>query len=84
MIDDFREINRVLLAIQELSVDDYAKKNDVLNECRQVVLGGKIPNHGETVNFSISSGMIIELANSLKLSSLGKRFLKANLEGICI
>lgn len=82
MIEDFREINRVLIAIQELSVDDYAKKNDVLNECKQVVLGGKIPNHEETISFSISSGMIIELENSLKMSLLGKKFLKANLEGI--
>ena len=82
MIKDLREINRVLLAINDLSVNDLAKKDDVINECKKVVLGGKIPNHDDTVNFCISTGITFESNGLLKHSSLGKKFLKANLDDI--
>jgi len=80
MIKDIREINRVLIAIKELSVNTFAKKIDVLNECTKIVLGGKYSNHEETVNFCISSKIIFEFEQQLQLSSLGKNLIKANPE----
>jgi len=80
MIKDLREINRVLIAIKELSVNTFAKKIDVLNECTKIVLGGKYSNHEETVNFCVSSKIIFEFEQQLQLSALGKNLIKANPE----
>jgi hypothetical protein len=80
MIKDLREINRVLIAIKELSVNTFAKKIDVLNECTKIVLGGKYGNHDETINFCIYSKIIFEFEQQLQLSVLGKNLIKANPE----
>ena len=82
MIKDLREINRILIAIKQLSINEFAKKEDVKNECKKIVLGGKFPDHLETINFCISAGIILELNGQLKLLSLGKKLLKANPEEI--
>lgn len=80
MIKDLREINRVLIAIKELSVGVFARKTDVINECTKIVLGGKFSNHEETISFCISCGIIFEFEKQLQLSTLGKKLIKANPE----
>ena len=80
MIKDLREINRILIAIKELSVDTFARKADVLNECTKVVLGGKSSNHEETIDFCISTGIISEFEKQLQFSTFGKKLIKANPE----
>ena len=80
MIKDLREINRILIAIKELSVNTFAKKTDVLNECTKIVLGGKSSNHEETISFCISCGIIIELGKQLQLTTFGKNLIKTNPE----
>ena len=80
MIKDLREINRVLIAVEQLSIDEFAKEIDVLNECTKIVLGGKFSNHEETISFCISCGIISELEKQLHLTPFGKKLIKANPE----
>ena len=80
MIKDLREINRVLIAVEQLSIDEFAKEIDVLNECTKIVLGGKFSNHEETISFCISCGIISELEKQLRLTPFGKKLIKANPE----
>jgi hypothetical protein len=78
MFSDLREINRVLLAMSEISVNGVAKTENIIMECKNIVLGGKIPNHEETISFCVQAGIIIEDGNSLKYSELGRKILQAN------
>lgn len=80
MIKDLREINRILIAIKELSVNTFARKTDVLNECTKIVLGGKSSNHEENISFCISSGIIIESEKQLQLTTFGEKLIRANPE----
>lgn len=80
MIKDLREINRILIAIKQLSINEFAKKEDVKNECKKIVLGGKIPDHSETISFCISAGIISEFDDQLSITLFGKRLLKTNPE----
>jgi hypothetical protein len=80
MIKDLREINRILIAIKELSVNGFARKTDVLNECTKIVLGGKSSNHEENISFCIFCGIIIEFKKQLQLTTFGKNLIKVNPE----
>jgi hypothetical protein len=80
MIKDLREINRVLIAIKQLSVNGFARKIDILNECTKIVLGGKSSDHDETISFCISCGIISELEKQLLLTPFGEKLIKANPE----
>ncbi|MBM3911261.1 MAG: DUF3883 domain-containing protein [Thaumarchaeota archaeon] len=78
MFTDLREINRVLLAMSEISINGVAKTANVINECKNIVLGGKIPSHEETIAFCIQSGIIVESNGLLRFSQLGKKLLQTN------
>jgi len=81
MLTDIREINRILLAINEIGLKDAsAKKNAMLFECKNIVLGGKISNHEDTIDFCISCKIIEEDGNVIKLTNLGKELCKLNSE----
>ncbi|MBT4327993.1 MAG: DUF3883 domain-containing protein [Candidatus Nitrosopelagicus sp.] len=82
MIIDLREINRLLLAINELTINEKAKLVDVIDECKNIVLGGKNVNHEETINFCILSGIILQNNEFIKYTPLGQKIFKANIEGI--
>ena len=82
MITDLREINRVLLIINELAINRQAKLVDVIDECKNMVLGGKRVNHEETINFCVSSGIILKSNEFIKYSPLGKKIFEANFENI--
>ncbi len=78
MVKDLREINRILIAIQQLSVNEYANKNDVENTCTQIVLGASSPNHSKTIDFCIAANIISEFDDQLFVSPFGKKLLNAN------
>jgi len=82
MISDLREINRVLLVIDELTIDGRAKLADVIDECRNIVLGGKRVNHEETIDFCVSSGIILKSDEFVKYSTLGQKIFHENVEGV--
>jgi hypothetical protein len=82
MITDLREINRVLLIIDELTVNHRVKLVDVIDECKNAVLGGKRVNHEETINFCVLSGIILKSDEFIKCSPLGKKILQTNFEKV--
>ena len=81
MISDLREINRILLVIDALTIDGHAKLSDVIDECKNTVLGGKRVNHEETIDFCVSSGIILKSNEFITYSPLGKKIFDVNLEG---
>ena len=79
MLTDLREINRLLLAINEIAFKDgAAEKNDVINECKKVVLGGKIPKHEETIMFCLECNIIQEESGLLKFTVFGRNLFRLN------
>ena len=82
MISDLREINRLLIVIDELQVNNQGKVLDVIEQCENIVLGGKRVNHKNTINFCVSSGILLQNNEFLKYSPLGVKFFKANPEKV--
>lgn len=80
MLTNLREINRLLFVISELQVDRFAKKIDVIEQCRRTIIGGRLPNHEDTINFCINCEIIEELNGQLRYSILGKELVNVNVE----
>lgn len=81
MINNLKEINRVLLAIkQRESEENSAKKHDVIEECKNIVIGGHIPDHNETLSFCITSNILEEHTGSIRFSKIGEQLFQLNKE----
>jgi len=79
MLDSLKEINRILLAIkQRTSENTLPSRKDVIEECQNVVLGGRIPNHHDTINFCLKANIIVEKSGFLNLPKLGEKLLENN------
>lgn len=80
MIERLDEINRLLLAIEEVSQrnKDGCSKQIVIKQCQSVVLDGVFPDHKETIQFCKKLEIIEESENKLKFTPIGKFLLKAN------
>lgn len=81
MIDSLNELNRLLIAIDELSHSDSgALKSSVITLCQNQVIEGKFPNHNDTILFSEENGIVYERNERLVVTDLGKEILKLNAE----
>lgn len=81
LIDSLNEINRLLIAIEELSHSgNGAVKRSVITLCQNQVIEGKFPNHLETIFFCASNGIISEIGDRLLLTAFGEKLLKLNPE----
>jgi hypothetical protein len=81
VIDNFNEINRILIAVNRLSHGNKgALETSVLRFCKDIVIGGRFPNHKSTINFSIEIGIATRSGNRLQLTKLGRDLLKLNLK----
>lgn len=79
MIDNLNEINRLVLAVSDLAPNNRAAlKSAVVDKCRSVAHEARFPDHFESINFCITSGLLEERANRLKLTKLGENFLSLN------
>lgn len=79
MIDDIRDINKLLIGIVEISYkDDGADMYDVIEECKSVAMGGHLPNYEEIIKFCILCKIIEKKDDFIKLSQLGKNLLRLN------
>ncbi len=80
MINNLNEVNRLLIAVNKLSVDNKtAFESSVIDFCRNRVIEGQFPNHKETIDFSIDIGTVGRVGkNRLKLTRLGKELLALN------
>lgn len=79
-MQNINEINRLLLAISELSggKNNAIPESIVIRHCRNVVLMGSLPDHKETIDFCIELKIIRSEKNRLKVEYLGKKLLDAN------
>lgn len=79
-MQNINEINRLLLAISELSggKNNAIPESIVIRQCRNVVLMGSLPDHKDTIDFCIELKIIRSEKNRLKVEYLGKKLLDAN------
>lgn len=83
MVDNIAELNRVLLATKTLS--DAAQSADaeaVLEQCRSMVIEGRMPDHRVSVDFAASLGLISEADGRITISERGAAFIALNTENI--
>ncbi len=80
MMQNINEINRLLLAISELSggKNNAIPESAVIRQCKSRVLMGSLPNHKDTIYFCIELKIIRSEKNRLKVEYLGKKLLDAN------
>lgn len=80
MMQNINEINRLLLAISELSGGKNIAIPEfiVIRQCKNIVLLGSLPDHKDTIDFCIELKIIRRENNRLKIEHLGKTLLDAN------
>ncbi|NJD78211.1 MAG: DUF3883 domain-containing protein [Candidatus Methanoperedens sp.] len=80
MMQNINEINRLLLAISELSghKNNAVPESAVIRQCRNIVLMGSLPDHKDTIDFCIELKIIRREKNRLKVEFLGRNLLDAN------
>lgn len=81
MIDSLNEINRLLLGVDSLSLNQKGKgalESSVITFCQNKVIEGRFPDHKATINFSMALNIVEKYDNRLQLTNLGKELLKLN------
>ena len=78
MLRDLRELNRVLIGINEVSTNNGALIKNVITHCSNIVLGGVIANHQITIDFCISVGFLKLKNGRLFTTDLADKFLNYN------
>src|SRR5437660_1409774 len=79
MIEKLAELNRVLLAVDELcDVNRTADMNAVIDHCESTVIEARIPNHEISISFAQQVGLVqIEVAE-IRLTDDGESFIRLN------
>ncbi|MHB8602020.1 MAG: protein NO VEIN domain-containing protein [Nitrosotalea sp.] len=78
MLTDLREINRLIIVVGQMAINGKAKRKDVVEQCKNIVLGGHIPDHDATIKFCIDMSIIEESNGILSLSPFGNHLLRLN------
>ncbi|VVB90941.1 Uncharacterised protein [uncultured archaeon] len=80
MMQNINEINRLLLAISELSgyKNNAVPESAVIRQCRNIVLMGSLPDHKDTIDFCIELKIIRREKNRMRVEFLGRKLLDAN------
>lgn len=83
MENTISELNRLLLAIKEvMDVNGAALINNVLEQCKTVVIDGIMPEHLETIRFAEKIGFIKKGQKKIYLLVSGEYFLALNKENM--
>ena len=80
MLRDLRELNRVIIGINEILTDNGALIKNVIEHCSRIVLGGAIANHQDTIDFAIRVGLLTKQNDRLFTTDLADKFLDYNKE----
>ena len=60
MIDQLAELNRILLIVKSLGGDTQAiNRNTVIQECQSIAIEGKMPDHSQSIDFTIQIELLI-------------------------
>lgn len=79
MIEKLAELNRVLLAVNELrSADGVADIEVVIEYCKGTVIEARIPKHQLSIEFAGQIGLLLISGNAIKLTDEGLGFIELN------
>jgi hypothetical protein len=79
MIQDVAELNRVLLAVSELTEEGgYAELQGVIRQCESVVIESRFPDHELSIKFAETIGFLRKNKNKLWITTEGSSFLILN------
>jgi len=81
MIEKLAELNRVLLAVNELRDADGAASIDaVIEHCKGTVIEGRIPKHEISIAFAEQIGLLVTAGGAIQLTAEGMGFIELNPE----
>lgn len=81
MIEKIAELNRTLIAIDELKDNNgEASYDGVIRLCKETVIEGRRPNHESTLTFAEKIKLITIDKTQISLTQYGKDFLNLNVE----
>ena len=79
MIEKLAELNRVLLAVNELrDVDGVAELEVVIEHCKGTVIEARIPEHQLNIEFAGQIGLLVISGNAIRLTDEGLGFIELN------
>jgi hypothetical protein len=79
MIEKLAELNRVLLAVNELrDVDGVAELEVVIEHCKGTVIEARIPEHQLNIEFAGQIGFLVISGNAIRLTDEGLGFIELN------
>lgn len=82
MIDKLAELNRVLLAVNELrDADGAANVDAVIEHCKGTVIEARIPKHEVSISFAEQVGLLVTDGALIRLTSDGAGFIEFNPTG---
>lgn len=82
MIDQIAELNRVLIIVKSLAVDEHGVERDiVIEQCRSIAIEGRMPEHADSIEFALKIGLLkIQGKKKVLLNDDGNSFLDLNPE----
>jgi hypothetical protein len=79
MIESLAELNRVLLAVQDLSGDEQAADIEVVIEhCKGTVIEARMPDHEVSISFAAEVGLLKVDGTEVRLTPEGAGFIELN------
>ena len=79
MIEKLAELNRVLLAVNELrDADGIADVEVVIERCKATVIEARIPKHQLSIEFAGQIGLLLINGNAIRLTDEGLGFIELN------
>ncbi|HTA22768.1 MAG TPA: DUF3883 domain-containing protein [Terriglobales bacterium] len=79
MIDTLAELNRVLLAVNDLCDTNHtAALNAVIELCKSTVIEGRIPDHEKNISFAHEIGFLTLESSTIRLTPDGRDFIALN------
>jgi len=79
MIEKLAELNRVVLAINELrNADGVADIDVVIERCKATVIEARIPEHQHSIEFAGQIGLLVINGDAIRLTEEGLSFVELN------
>lgn len=79
MIEKLAELNRVLLAVNELiDAHGYADVEAVIEHCKSIVIEARMPKHETSITFAEQIGLLVKNENKISLTEDGSGFVDLN------
>ena len=82
MIDQIAELNRVLIMVNSLAVEEQGiERKVVIEQCKSKAIEGRMPEHADSIEFAVEIGLLKAKGRKrVLLNDEGKTFLNLNPE----